>query len=1263
MSDIVSNAFNFSEFVNSGVDPRTGSYSISFTLGELLSNRLSGPNFQLSISHNCLNHNDEGFGLGWSLSMPGYNKINRRLTLGSGKSFETILSNNSNEFFMPHRKTKDVRAYLVNKNTTIKVVYKNSSIDYIDYDSGKLIKTVSNLGHEIHYSYQYFNGNYSLSKVSDSYGHSISIDHWSHKYYSVINSENVSGGYSRTYLLSKRSHGHGVLLSSMSMVNNSQLNTKIEYQYIDELNNYLIKKVEHHSGLIERVDYSYKGHLLPKGSKGIKSVPFVKIHTLVPGLNQPHIVSQYEYSLTNYLGRGSNLKWEDGVDMLFKTESDYRYSSKETVDGSLLIERTYNKYHLLESETYTRDSALYKEVDLEYFADLNKSIEEQPDNYSYIQKEKTTYYNNGEQRSEVLEYKFDDYGNCIFERDKDGTETVLDYYPVEGKSGDCPPHPYGFICYLEKTETQPASTEYGEESVWKRYRYALITSLNDKECIVETEVRTSYGETTASSYFQDLSIPGSCGLVSNILVSLQGNACGSISFDYQFINHERISYITMKGFDGKSATRMETQDIYSGNLISKVDHEGLATRYTYNENGQYTMIEVAPETDRCAIKKFDYDYTQGNNSLLITGSKGHQQKFIYDGMGREVYHLSEDESGNFRTIGETHYDVESRVLYSIERDWHDSEPIEYTTRYYYNIFGELDHTVMPNGNVLLSKFDPVQLTTKTGIEGLSYDIIQYDINGKPVNESRFTSDGQFDSISQRFYDSHGQTVKATDPFGHSSYYSYDYLGRSLSVKDPTNSVKTLKYALHSTDSLITEICVSNTVVGERVYDGLQRITSETQGGNTTHYSYSGSQTNPSELITAQQKIWSFDYDPLLKKNTSASTNLSHLKFEYDSVTGKLISSENENSRNSYEYDSQGRLIKEIRTVNGAHYESIYTYSILGVLLSYTDYLGNIERYTYDSKKNLIEIEKNSKNKIHVTNFEYDKYNRLITQSCHDLDERVTNRVDHHIYWDCFTRETNRIITKSGNILFSLKTEFDLADRIISKEKSKEGVVLQKEEFSYDEKSRLLRYSISGSERPNNINGFEVESQTFTYDGFDNISTVVSIFNDESEDIEVYHYDNLSDPTQLTSIEHSHPEMNTISVEYDERGNIIVDEKNRSYIYDDDDHLVSVKDELDEVISNYSYNAEGQLISKEGDGSVISYLYRGDQLINEVSQEGSTSYLRYLNKPILRLYNGNNSMLHQFFALDKNGSVLSEISFGEYEDKNYIYLPFGYKTIN
>ncbi|MBE4605676.1 RHS repeat protein [Vibrio navarrensis] len=1261
MENIVSNAFNFSEFVDSGVDPRTGSYSISFTLGELLSNKLSGPNFKLTISHNYLNKVDEGFGLGWSISMSSYDKISRKLSLSSGRTFETVLSKESNELIILHRKTKDVRAFLVENEREIKVVYIDGKVEYIDYESGKLIKTVSNLGHEIFFYYRYLNGLLSLSKISDQFGHSITIDHWSNKYYTIINSVAENDIYKRNYLLSKISHGYGRILTSISMVNSSNLKTTIDYKYIDKLGNYAIIQVKHYSGLVETIEYSYEGHLLPNKKNNFNFIPNVKRHTLYPGSEQPKTVYEYEYSLKNYLGYGSNLLWEDGVDVLFYTASDYRYSSQEVMNGSHIIERVYNKYHLLESEKYFRNGVLYKEIDLEYYADLTQGIDEQPNNYSYKKKESITFHLDGIQRTEVSEYGFDDYGNCIFECDKDGTTSFFEYYPCEGEQNQCPAHPYQFICYLKSVETHPVSNTHGENILWNKYKYSLVSNLNDCSYIAESEMNTSHGETTKNHYFDDPNQPRTCGLVSNIEISLNDELCGILSFSYDLNNNERITHITMTGFDGQCATKSEAQNIYSGNLIYRVDHDGLITRYTYNENGQYTSIVVAPDTEKYSIKEFDYDCSSDGNSLLITGSQGHKQKFIYDGMGRQLYQLSEDNSGHFKIIEEIHYNENGEVDHSIERDWFGDHPMEYTTHYYYDLFGELSTTIRPSGNILISEFNPVKLTSKTGIEGLSYDIILNDINGKPLEETRFTSQGVQYSISKRYYDSHGQTIKATDPFGFSSYYTYDALGRSLSVTDPNGIVKSVCYSPYSLNQLITEISVSGKVVGERVYDGLQRIVSETQAGRKTHYSYDGCQINPSRMITAKECVWSFVYDPLLKKNIRAFTNSIEQTFDYHPTTSKLITSDNGISKNIYEYDKQGRVVQEIRIIDGKQYESSYVYSLLGKLLIYSDYLGNIERYNYDENGSLIEIEKIVKDTKYITTFEYDNYNRLSYQSCYCCDKPTINRLEHYIYFDDFSREINRIVISSGIIIYSIAIEYDISDRIILKEKSREGVVLLSEEFDYDKKNRLIRYNASGVEHPKNASGFPFHTQIFTYDFLDNIETVTTIFIDGDQDVESYFYENPDDPTQLSRIEHSHPEIDSVSIAYDEQGNIIIDEQQRLYIYDDNEHLVLVKNKLNEIISSYSYNAEGQLICQHtvDDGSIY-YLYRGDQLVNEINGDIATSYLRYVNKPILRLYHHDGTTSPQFLATDKSGSIISEFSFDEFEDIHHIYTPFGFK---
>ncbi|MDQ0127240.1 hypothetical protein J2W17_006245, partial [Pseudomonas lini] len=50
-----SNAFNFLSFVQSGVDPRTGQYTVNLALPEIKANDLSGPVVPTSLSFNPYN--------------------------------------------------------------------------------------------------------------------------------------------------------------------------------------------------------------------------------------------------------------------------------------------------------------------------------------------------------------------------------------------------------------------------------------------------------------------------------------------------------------------------------------------------------------------------------------------------------------------------------------------------------------------------------------------------------------------------------------------------------------------------------------------------------------------------------------------------------------------------------------------------------------------------------------------------------------------------------------------------------------------------------------------------------------------------------------------------------------------------------------------------------------------------------------------------------------------------------------------------------
>jgi hypothetical protein len=64
-----SNAFNFQSYVQHGVDPRTGQYTVSLAVPALKSNTLAGPELPLRIAFNPMNTRDDGFGLGWGINL------------------------------------------------------------------------------------------------------------------------------------------------------------------------------------------------------------------------------------------------------------------------------------------------------------------------------------------------------------------------------------------------------------------------------------------------------------------------------------------------------------------------------------------------------------------------------------------------------------------------------------------------------------------------------------------------------------------------------------------------------------------------------------------------------------------------------------------------------------------------------------------------------------------------------------------------------------------------------------------------------------------------------------------------------------------------------------------------------------------------------------------------------------------------------------------------------------------------------------------
>ena len=82
------------------------------------------------------------------------------------------------------------------------------------------------------------------------------------------------------------------------------------------------------------------------------------------------------------------------------------------------------------------------------------------------------------------------------------------------------------------------------------------------------------------------------------------------------------------------------------------------------------------------------------------------------------------------------------------------------------------------------------------------------------------------------------------------------------------------------------------------------------------------------------------------------------------------------------------------------------------------------------------------------------------------------------------------------------------------------------------------------------------------------------------------------------------------VEYDEAGNLSVDEDSRQYTYDEQNRLIQIRAADDTVLANYTYDALGRRISFEDPvaGLATHYYYAGQSVIEE--RDASDVLVRY-----------------------------------------------------
>ena len=1266
LNGIKSNAHNFSEFIESGVDVRTGSFSINFKAVKFLTNRGSGPNLDISLSYSFLNKVDTGFGHGWSFPVSRFNNDNNQLYLSSGQNFKIEWNRSKNEYDIPYRKLKDIRVLYDDSKQSLVVVHKDGSREIINYETGLLDELISTKGTKVTFSYATpgFGNEPILWKIEDEYGDKVEFDWWTditHRRSIITHFVDNEEANKIDFYIERIG-----LFNLITYVNTfDDLSCGIQYTIVSDtmVGEYaLISQVEHATGLIENVNYNAHGYRLPSGAP-YTYLPCVIEHRIEFGANQGSKITEYSYDAKNYLGYLSGVEWRPDRDTLFYADQNYQYSVTERCISNLrTVTHTFNKYHLRQSVDYLYNDQRYQFDQMEYFAELDRSIDEQPENYALLKSKTNTYYNSaGQSKDYTVEYDFDEYGNEIFVKQHDGSQVIREFYPLEGAAGSCPRSPDGFVCQLKKETLIPSNTSNGEVSRIKTVKYVSLEKINNSNeyYLLESEIE-SHDRKVRITYYTNIDDRLTYGC-NKTVTTVINNYESTISYDYKLdydFGGVKITR-TLATHDDISNSESKCVNFKNGKPIEYVEPSGLKTLYGYDYSDELVSITYAAGTNSEA--QDINSYSLSDLSLTSIDARGSESTTYFNCSGKEIKITQKDESGNKRVISELFYDCDGQLIKQIDSDWLDGVSISLTTWYEYDAMGEVSKVILPDGRVEMTDRDLVTNTKNYQMIGCIREVVLYNDNGLEIKKS--TYDWSNNLIKEKVfqYDAYSNLILESDTNGHAINYQYDHFDRVITVEknvDGTTITQTLEYPSFTSEEVPSRISLNGTELGYCQYDGLLRKVFERTGSTETYWDFDGASLKPNRETKPTGEQITYQYHPQFKDiQSKTSATIDDCYYQYDDVLGDLVKSYNSNFTKEYRYNSLGQLVEEdFIDFKNIKRTSKARYSLGGLTLYRSDFFGNQSNFEYDSLGRLVAIDHVlAGGKRENVVIDYNAQSQISSYRVSSGSDVVVTDIEYN----ALGMEIERVITVNSQfekrIVQTFNRDLLLCQRV---QTTPTGTTI--EEMEYDEVHRLLSFQVSGEMLPQDEYGRTISSQVYQYDIYNNPTQVKTNFSDGNSDTAQYYYDE-TDPVKLIKTTHTYPDYPAeIIFSYDADGNLLCDQSNNRYQYDAIGQLVAVYDSGNNLLSTYQYDAEGKLSLQRYQNQDIQLYYNNDELINEYTNEVLSSYLRMQDSTLIRNVHLADEVYSQFIISNSQGCAIQTLhrESGKIQKTNRHYLPYG-----
>lgn len=1186
-----SNAQNFLSHLQTGVDVRTGDFTCTMSLPALEANNLQGPTVQLSLGFSSQLIDDVGYGEGWQLGgLTTLVEATGTVALSTGERF--VAKDMMSEFTFKDRKlvtfhmrrdpTNLSEFWVTHKNG---VVEKLSTFNHVS-PVAVPVEIRSPDGRRVYLEYNQPAAPL-LRAVRDEKHQLLSIEHKLGVVEVILHPDRAKP------VVFSLMQSNNLLAQLRLPPELGNVGWRFGYKKIGNLNH--ITQIDLPTGGVETVEYREPGHQCLQGAPSTH-MPYASGHSRNPGYPQASLTTTYDFSPTNYMGYGSGLHWQKDEDNLYRLTAlqgqEYLYECTATTemlgDDEVVVTRTvksvFNRLHLLVSEVTTQNKHVL-EKNTRYHDDPTKLFELQEPYFQLPHTATTVWKLLGDDvpppREEVVTTEYDDFGNLIRQVDETGLIEERTYYKAGGEDG-CPEDPLGMTRSLKQlTATPMAGRAEGAAVVVTTYRYEELPSrvagdkgylvlVSEKKEALEDGEKVDLG-TTVTEYINDVGSE-SHGRVLSETSTLNGfeskvaytytldEAAATLRVDTVFTGHDKLT-----------RTASETQSLINGLTIHE-EEGGSVIERTYDVLGRVVTETAAPGAGEFeATRTISYTLAAAEGdpaSITTTEVTGGRAVVHLDGLGREVSGDVEDVDVSpvaFREIWTRRYSAFGDLVEQTNTDWVEGKArATLTTTYVYDDWGQQSRTLHPDGTVDVIEADPLALTETTWVEDAdgksSAKTKAYGtVFGKPDKIEYLNAAGKVTATESFVYDGIGRCVESTDRHGHKTLYTFDAFDRVISTTLPDEAVVDTKYAAHSGDELPAEIGLTHASVGGRLllgkqtFDGLSRRRTYEVGGRTVTFDYDPGKLQPASMTTPLDEVVTYTYEPKLGMQLTLMKSESESHFTYNPKNAQLTHTVRDDLEKTLDYYASGLLKTETwKNASGPERSASHRHSLLGAAQSYTNVFGVQQVVTHDA----LDRPKKLTHGTLTAELTYDSFGRV-----HKIDTREgLQSMVTDIVFDDFGREVSRTFTAVAGgktVTQVLGMRYDHSGRLEKRKLEQAGEVLRQEEFTYDERGRLVNYLCSGSQPPVDPWGKPIGRQQFRFDAFDRILSITTRFPGGSNTAR-YDYEE-TDPAQLTRIVHSHHHYpsDLHDLQWDGAGRLVRDERGRTLRWNRHNQVIEV----------------------------------------------------------------------------------------------------------